>query len=318
VTAVTTDTAAPPPAPAPAFEPAALPEGQLACASCGSAVSLPPRAEVFTAWYTPTSSRMVPGHPAPASQSFELTRCEACRPINAQAAAYATSGGILAQRAEAALCALVVLGKPLPPKGSDLAALIARLGTTGGVTRWHGQARPGQCSPAPWAHVTGEGRALLRREHAAILAERMAAGRPPLRIAPPEGEGLRGCLMCGVGHVEVSAVRAVQMGGEKSASYALWHRYSIALPSPAGQQRHEGHTCPACRAAIDRQGSNGPSSRGRALLDYLVSAGRLAEAEILRRAMTEDDNVMALLPAWCATGRTRPSERPWDHLGKLE
>ncbi|MCW2930446.1 MAG: hypothetical protein JWM19_1408 [Actinomycetia bacterium] len=319
MTTVTTDTDAPPAA----FEPVALPEGRIACASCGAAVSQLRAAverQVFTAWYTPTvGPRAMISPAAAASQPFELTRCAACRPMRDRAAAYVPSGGIMQERAEAAMCALSVLGKPLPHGPVNLAALIDRLAVPGRLARWQQQARPGLCSPAPWAHVTEEDRAEIRRALAGMLAERMAAGRPPLRVAPPEVEGgLRGCLMCGVGHIEVPAVRVARMGGEKAAA-GLWHRSSMALPSPQGLQRHEGHVCPACRAAQDSAGSNGPSARGRALLDYLISAGRQDEAGKLRQALTADETVMAVLPAWCATGRrTRPSETPWKHLGTLK
>ena len=306
---------------APPFEPAALPEGRYACPSCGAAVVLPPRVEVFDAWHTPPSNLPLIARgafPTLPSQPFPLARCAACRPLRDQAAVWAPNGGMAAEQAEAALCALVVLGKPLPPMGSGLSVLVGRLAVPGRLARWMQQARPGLCSPEPWAHVTAGDRAELIRAYAGMLAERMAAKSPPLRIAPPEVEGgLRGCLMCGVSHVELPAVKAVRMGGEKSAAWELWHRYSMSVPSPKGAQRREGHVCPACKAAIDRTGSYGPTARGRALLDYLTAAGRLDEARELRGLLTLDDTVMNQFPAWCARWFV-PSLRPWDHLAVPE
>lgn len=296
------------------------------CRCCGVAVHLSPD--------TPTESREFKAtHPVTGAlrehggwtQTF--ARCAACWDVAAAAESIVAAHPALVRRlgpavagptVEAALVSLAVLGQPLPvdPSAAEVARLLRHLSGPGAGVMWRERASLalGHALPYPYAHLEDEDRATLRRAYAAVLADRLADGAPPVRVVPPplalgrdEQPVGTGCLLCGVGSV------AVDRRDTAARPWAVRSAYADQIGARRST-RLRGHTCPACTEAVERDGALGPSAVERALYVHLDLA-HLNHAPWLSGPL-----------AWgalTADARRRgepdpqPNGTPWAHLGDL-
>lgn len=252
-----------------------LPADRLPCCVCGA--SCPEGGESADRLIFRTTPA---GGPLP-DVRVPLTRCDDCAERRALALALVESHHAMAAKlgpdhaqdvAEGAVIALALLAQPMPSpdiSGADLGALVRNLARPGLSAAWRVIATPGQCCPHPFAHVSAEAMAGLRRAYASALAERIARSSPPVRLAPPDGPP--GCLLCGVGSVVMEAARVVRLGGRGAATREAWTPLGTtpgALGAP-GAEPVKGHLCPGCSAAVLSCGAVGPSAAERSLLLHL-------------------------------------------------
>ncbi|HEU5025239.1 MAG TPA: hypothetical protein VFV01_10005 [Spirillospora sp.] len=288
---------------APALVP--LPEGCYACADCGQAcpegTPFGSRVPVFRG----RRAGLDPSMPPPALAGYVLlARCPSCAPrVNLASRLLSGRRDVLHRRGTVArdhlidaLCGLAVVGGAnAPTEASDPERLIQEFAAGGMASRWAGRAadHPGECASAPWAHVPGEVRADLRGAAGRLLAERMAAGSPPITLAPPYGGG---CSMCGLNGVRLSAGEVARLGGLDAARASVW-------------TTRGGPLCRPCADAVERAGSNGPTAVERAYLSSGYASGP-GGVNALRRRI--EDGELTVLP-WSGSGAA-PSSTPWAHM----
>jgi hypothetical protein len=291
------------------------------CAVCGIAVGAGEHSGPVE--YRDTTRYTASGNVVGGVQTWvEMTLCPRCWAAEARAAALVDShpglpralGPAGATRVTSSVVmALDYLAVTAPRPDVDdeeLGALVRHLGTVGELLAYRRVATDVGASYR-WAHVPLAAREQVRTAYAGVLAERVAATRPPVAIGPPTGGD--GCLLCGVGAVLVPARDVVRFGGPESAAGSVWRSVSTT-PSAlggSGSDRVAGHVCPVCAKAIEDQSSVGPTSLAAALVAYL----RVSGAEQVARAVAQadvDGGVRGLV-GWGAT-RLPPNERPWGHL----
>jgi hypothetical protein len=259
-------------------------------------------------------------------------------------------------RVESALYALAVLGRPVPPPGrpmapEELGALLRHLSAPGAAARWllrftpirARDARPGTCSPRPWAHVRLSLRATLREGYAAVLRERVTLSAPPLRIPPPAltprdlagspgteaVAALGACLLCGIAAVTLPAAHVAREGGRAAAASSVW-RLLAASPATLGGRavpaRVVGHTCPDCTEALRSAGAVGHEAILRAVVAHLTRTGRDDDADRLTLTASGAYSVPGLV-GWGALAHSAhrrekvqppPNAKPWAHLRFME
>ena len=137
---------------------------------------------------------------------------------------------------ETARIALHLLAKPTP---DDLGFAVPRLLAPGGlrfVTPT--SVTKDLCNPWPFAHVTLAQRQGLRSGYAALLADRVALTRPPVRVECPSVA----CAMCGIPAVERSAIEVARRGGLAVVQGLAWQ--------PVNSPRLTGQLCPTCQEAV--------------------------------------------------------------------
>lgn len=316
----------------------ALPPGALACLSCGQVVPTAEQRERIT---TAAQSREgdPPSDPANPRALIETTfaRCRTCadrdeaagrilRDLPGLAARLGTESA--RHRLACALDALAAAGLPYPSTFTteEVSALLRHLTALGGSVRWSARFAPvlrsgvrrDSATASPWDHVRAEQRDEVRRAHAHVLAARVGRGAPPLRIAPPTG---RACLLCGLGHVPVTAARVGALGGRDGAVMAVWSQARTVSASVLGGRRSPdgltGHLCPECSDAVGTVGAMGQTAMGRAYSAYLRRMGQTREVDALR---TVDE---VRLIGWAAfddaeqrAGRAAlaPNAEPWAHV----
>ncbi|MEU8804426.1 hypothetical protein [Spirillospora sp. NPDC048819] len=280
----------------------ALPEGRYACADCGQAcpegAAVCERVPVFVQRH-----RADPGHHA---GYMLLSRCPSCAPRAASAArllkalgSYRRDGLILHGPAlrdhlVSALCGLEAAGGTTAPPDDPRELLSAFEAVPEGLAsarsaRWASVAsvHPGRCAPAPWAHVPEETRGALRVVAGRLMAVRMAAGAPPVDLAPPSGGG---CAMCGLASISVSAAEVARLGGTEAACASAWSAGSLCHP---------------CADAVEQTGARGPTAVERA---YLASG--YARGAGLRRRIEAGE--LTVRP-WSGSGAAS-SATPWAHM----
>jgi len=245
---------------------------------------------------------------------------------------------VAVERLVGVLVALERLGRTLPTgtvPDRELDRLTRHLAVPGLSQCWSGRVSGSSTGhERSWQHLGEEDGERLRTAYAEMLAEKVAQNRPPERLAPPPlgpspSSTLRvegGCLLCGVGTVEVSAIRIQREGGRDFASRAVWTERTVAVDQlgPSGPERVKGHLCPACLGAVERGHSMGPTAHSTALVAHLQSVGS-AEAERLR----DEDPVTGAQEAlngvrtyggiWYAARRAgrpepAPNPTPWAHM----
>lgn len=279
-----------------------LPEGRYACADCGqmapegSPVCERVPGRKAGGW---NGVRVVPGEPV------ALSRCSSCsgRPavasrLLAGLGSYRRDGLILhgpalREHLVAALCGLEAAGgttaSPDDPREllSVFEVVPEGLAAARGA-RWSSLAsdHPGRCAPGPWAHVPEETRAALRAVSGRLMAVRVAAGAPPVELAPPSGGG---CAMCGLASISMSAAEVARLGGAEAARASVW----------------TGGRCRPCNDAVERAGAMGPTAIERA---YLSSG--YARGAALRRRIEAGELIVR---PWSGSGAA-PSSEPWAHM----
>lgn len=316
------------------------------CRTCGVAVPLAlgtptehldliPAAHRYPDGSAPTNARVI---------RQEFTRCSDCARHRALAAAIvdahpalaARLGGLVAvDQMESALVALAVLGRPHPDPATltpvELGRMLRFLTPEGAGVSWMARAdvAPGYALPVPFAHVEPADRTRLTVAWGALLSDRRHADAPPVRLAPPAltradlPSGVTpvngGCLLCGVGAVEMSSQAVSRAGGRAAAAADVWTLRPVCdtrALGGRGPQRLRGYTCPACTEAVNRAGALGPSAVDRAVVEVLGLGLHWG-----------DDRAMGRVPGWGALvsvalrrGHPTPAPNgtPWAHLGDLD
>lgn len=301
------------------------PPGHFACLACGIAVphAVEDRASAANVIRVEVEAlnpaRMRGRYPRTTDVLF--TRCETCAALHERAKAIVAahprmsarqgSPSVAVHRVEAALCALSVLLRPLPPpdlSDAELASLLFHLPGPGTWARWLVRftpilaegALPATCTPQPWAHVAAEVRQACLTGLAATLAERVARNAPPVALPPPSMDpdhGPRdtlcvpgGCLMCGVGAEALPALAVLRAGGRAQAALDVWTRRVVTVNSLGGSRSLMsvvGHLCRGCASAADRVGAMGPSALQLALVHHLGAdlAARIQPGDQLLRGL---------------------------------
>jgi hypothetical protein len=301
-----------------------LPADHLACLVCGVAVASPPEAErVALSVWGRADTPFLPHVKANAPPSeVMMTRCAACIGVHERARAVLAShprvewaiGTVALHQLECALDALDALAaqpgrmlsgrvEALTESDAAVRALLTALTTPGAMARWAARfapvtlrdAAPDSAATSRWAHLSDGHVKALRDGYAALLRARIQVPGP---VRPPDGAG---CLLCGIGSVQVVPSRAHEAW--------TWRRVRPSvLGGKAGPEPVDGYLCPACVRAVVAVGSIGPTAMERALLAHLgVGQRSLSATELVG------------LVAWCAV-TPRPSEpnaRPWEHVAGL-
>lgn len=313
-----------------------LPADRLPCATCGVATA-PPKARSAVIYteaksYKPDGSRYK-------STRVALGHCDACSALSAHAlalvaahprliAALGSSHRAL-EAAEGIVNALSLLGQPLPDADVDdkrLGMLVRNLGTAGLAMRYRSAVTPSKANPHPWAHVRSTDRENLRARYAAALAERVAHNAAPVKIVPPPFDPYEvtagaqpvgdACGICGVGHVEVPAVKVMRSGGRESVARSTWTLHGTIAPASLGAAASPARLliwlCPVCEDAARWVGSMGPSTLERALFAHLDRLGSLGPN-------VEVPGLIGWAGLWAnAVRRARPLPQPnavpWDHV----
>ncbi len=126
----------------------------------------------------------------------------------------------------------------------------------------------------------------------------------PVRLAPPS-PGPVGCLMCGVGVVQVPATEVARRGHAVVLGQS-WRatRTSVTALGRGSPRRLSGHLCPPRADAFEAVGAMGQTAMTRALLAWLRSSG--AE-RVARAAETQAEQMR--FPGWGALGGRPDSQR---------
>lgn len=327
----TTDTAAPTPPPdAGDSWKARLPDGAMPCGFCGVAVPSPGREDTFQV--TPIGADRHGQVLAYRGEALDFAACPSCvdrhieaaRVLSAHRSIRARFGTDNAQhRLSAAFDVCAVLGVRVPARlaeNRDLTVNMIMMLTEAGVgSRWTsmfvpivtGEAGTSQCAPEPWAHVTAEWRRELRAAFARVLAFRFAQSQPDQAVPCPDPGG---CMLCGVGAVEMEATRVAVLGGVDGAATFAWTA-RFAVPSSIGGKalrgRVDGYTCPTCERAVTDAGSFGVAAMGRSLAEHLDRAGKPEQAKRIRSAVRLDE-LEGLVAHGVGGGPA--SREPWEHV----
>lgn len=289
------------------------------CASCGIQVPGPfavDDLEVLTAYGDEGSGGFRQ------ESEFAATRCETCALIRAAAAdllrahpglrASIGSQEIALHRLELALDALDALGITEPrvidkitDTATDVHALLNHMTIPGGLARWaHGitsthvrKASQTRVFSERWAHLTHDQKAALRRAWVELAAQRYEQPRP---VACPSDDGApAGCLLCGVGAVEMLPSEARRRGAWIEAEAD-----AVTIGGMNAPESIDGYVCPTCDLAIDQARGVGMSAMRISVLDHLGVGG-------YSRTVSEVDGLVG----WGALPRgTKPNAEPWQHV----
>lgn len=292
-----------------------LPDGALACRSCGVAVRQPDpaRAADLTVYQreNPALARSMAekGFPVP-SFDVPLTRCDDCTARRAQAEAILavhprvrrTHGDVALDRLDAALGALDLLGyrgrhgeamiDALMDDDAGIHRSMGHLAAIGGASSWSA-ANPvaGSAARGRWGHVRVELIERARRESRTLYHRQFES---PAAVPPPE-DGERGCLVCGVGHVRTLA-------SDRSAWGEIIRLDASVLGGSPRQVA--GYLCPTDRAALLENGNAiGEVVTDKAVLAHVGYA--LTPLGRIERAIAK---AWVTLPAG-----TEPNRQPWEH-----
>jgi len=288
-----------------------LPEGSLACRSCGVAVRdpAPARVETMLVYGQRAASAAARGIPFVAKE-VSVTRCDDCAARRADAEALVAAhprvdrenGNVGIDRLDAALAALDIQGfrrrqkyGSLAKTDGDLRVLISDFAPLGAAASWSVDfAGTGLCSTKRWAHVSEELTRRVAETYREVVHRRSEVPAP---FAPPQ-DGARGCLFCGVG----------TLVAKPSKAPLAWGDLHWLQPGALGGKRQPesiaGYLCPACRAAVQREGAPGVPAVERALLAHLGYEIRLGYVLYFP----------SWASAWIATASASPNAEPWEHV----
>ncbi|WP_413543671.1 hypothetical protein [Citricoccus nitrophenolicus] len=333
---------------------APLPAGHLACRSCGVAVrktasARPHAASIIGRDGASMSVPLAPGQRPRPVPTVKVLKCADCTDREEYAArlladhpraAYALGGGAALHRLGAVLDALAATGRPMPDRDSltspELVALARNLTAPGVALQWVTRFSPvvvkgaelATCAAYPWAHMDEDRRSGARSGYAAVLAERIAAKSGPVELSPPPVDGATretvtapGCLLCGVGTVNIDARQVVALGGREVAAGKVWRPRAVTAGALGGRRRSRdevrGHVCPPCADALDTVGALGVTAMERALRLHLTATGRKEAARNVKEGETFGlVGFSELVFRAHLTGQHRPAANgePWDHV----
>lgn len=335
----------------PSPRPIRLRPGELACFDCGVPVEDPNARliEVDAVAHLGQVPRPIRPTPEPLT-TFEFRQCPDCharadlgRAILARHPYLRrVNGPARDDLVGDALNALAALqpDRPLGVTGTDeerllagdpqlLDALLDRMAEVGGSVPWArrfvpftaADARPDTANPYPWAHLTPEQTARLRRAEADLLAARVAANAVDLTLTPPPPieRGIpvsTGCLLCGVATLTVPASDVARAGGIEHARRRAWRPIAAQLDALGGWIRPQpvtGHLCQPCAEIVERLGSIGATAMEQSLAARLDAQGRTRDAAKVRNGQTTGLLGWAVL----ALRGEAPNAEPWDHIGDI-
>jgi hypothetical protein len=283
-----------------------LPEGALACRSCGIAVT------VFAA--TPVEHLVVYGQRNAlglgSDMVIQVTRCGRCATRREHAAAILRRHPIVANehgnvgldRLDAALAVLDILGRTsrmadtLTATDADVRALIDTFAALGGWASWSrpSNAAPGACTSKRWGYLSGAIGQDMKAAFAGLIRRRLELAKP---LAPPSSHGaIRGCGLCGIGTVLA----------KESNIYAAWgDELRMPLASLGGQGGEvTAHVCAVCRPSLISTGAVGLPATWNAVIRS-------------RGFEPRGDSVVSLtgVVPWAALGRgAEANSVPWQHV----
>lgn len=288
-----------------------LPEGSLACRSCGVAVRdpQPPRVETMLVYGQRAASALARGIPFLATE-VSVTRCDDCAARRADADALLAAhpridrenGNVGIDRLDAALAALDIRGfrrrhkyGSLAKTDGDLRVLISDFAPLGAAASWSVDfAGTGLCSSKRWAHVSGDLTKRVAETYREVVHRRSEVPAP---FAPPK-DGARGCFFCGVGTLVTTAGKASLAWGD------LHYCQPGALGGRHQPEPIAGYLCPPCHAAVQLEGAPGVPAVERALLAHLGYTIR--RGYVLRFPSSAR--------AWITTAAASPNSVPWGHV----
>ncbi len=279
---------------------AALPEGKIACARCGTPTDGPGTPYRVLSRQVALPRGLTRTEAMPDGASVRLGDCSECAAVTSAAAAIVADNPWMAShigspaqhQVACALDALRVIGAPMPVGiRDDVAWDLLRLTTLGSAARWASRfapvteagAREDRAASEPWLFVGLELRAEIQHAYVAWLARR----RPPRPVPCPSG----GCMLCGVASV-------LARHGDKP-----WRATSAnASVLGGGGGSIAGHLCPTCQTAQDEAGS------------HMLDAAVLAVADpdrAFRRKRPEPPRLDGLV-AWALLSEA-PNDEPFQH-----
>jgi hypothetical protein len=292
----------------------------LPCVDCGCAVENPTRKVTIVSAAREIGGDGGPVLIRPGAWEFYLTRCDTDQARLWRAESIAEEHPAVVRKLgskqyaidmiDAALIGLVNLSRTSDEweqfvyDDRSLLRLVRRLGGPALNLRWTADIAPvtrlgadtWYPGRAPWAHVTEERTQALRDAFAPILWDQLGL---PRKFVPPE-DGLRGCLYCGVDHIDVGADAGEEAWGELRGAHpgTLGGR-----PTP---ETRKGYLCPPCGEAVETVGVMGPTSLALALMNFLGVRA------------PEPDLWLPGLQAWAVfpIGSLSNSE-PWAHISDL-
>lgn len=335
-----------------------LDDDDLACGQCGRVVAGPLDISEVE-WHDVTSVERPGGRGTSSSvagiSAEPLATCATCSTRRDHAHDLARTmlprgialGGVhygprhTAELVASSLSVLDALGAPLPRQMTRdvLGLLVRRLSPLGTALGWGARfaphrsadARPGTANGRPWGHVSVEGKEMLRRAYVDYYADKLSLDAPAVRLSPPpfaspssSGRSLAvpsGCILCGVGTVELPAATVARMGGRGEAAREVWTLRVAVPPHSLGGRRSPngiaGHTCPTCSAAVQHVGALGISAMERSLTVELDLAGKWTEGADALEGLI---GFGALVSDAVRLGKPLPSpnKMPWQHLGDLD
>jgi len=293
-----------------------LPDGALACASCGDEVRHPSSEQtesmqLYRQQPHSAASRGIPTYP----EIVLVSRCGKCADRRVLATALVERhhlgrvyGNVAVDRVDAALAALDLLGirgqrgiASLTRTPAAIRELVAALAHIGGGASWSARlandALWTASAPRRWAGVSTELRDAASEAYRELFHRRAEV---PMPYAPPAEDGaVRGCLMCGRGTLTVKA-------SDAKAAWGELRRVEVGnVGGKIGPKPVAGFLCPDCRESVELVGGAiGLPAIERAVLRHL--GYRLSGGTIER---------WPGVLAWVALpAGTEPNRMPWGHL----
>lgn len=273
----------------------ALPEGTLPCRWCGVACTR----EQAAAAAPPIVVRRYGFDGRLIAEDEQLAvYCAACAAVEAEVRPLMIRhmiAGSQVERVSGVLHALDALGGPAVTfaDDADFLALLEAIPGAHAVSFAVG-AKGDTCSARRFAHVDPMLRRTLRENVARWMRARLET---PVPIAPPADSDRRGCVFCGVGSVVALPSKASQVWTEVYVS-------ASALGAGNGAAGAiDGHTCPACTAAIASTDGPGVAALQAAVLRFVGYQ---------RRSLTPP--TIQGLRGWALVEGARPNPKPWGHV----
>ena len=289
-----------------------LPEGAVACRSCGQAVRVVSSESVET--ITLRAPYNGQGMPAGSDVNIPVTRCPDCANrrerartlLNEHPQIARENGNVGLDRIDATLAAFDAIGDsrdrmiaPLLATDDGLRDLLTTMAAYGAAASWSaGSARPGMCEARRWGHVSEALKKEASHVHRDLVLRRMEVPTP---TSPPADEGaLAGCGFCGLGTLLVTPSKA-------AAAWGPTFRIQLAVVGGAGADPVVARLCPECRTSLRETGGG----IGIRAVEHALLRSRGYEP------LTSWRVELTGVRAWAALRPgTKPNSVRWEHLGQ--